>query len=50
MKQGSEFTGSHSHAFKLRFNATDGRTVRRAAERKRRKEAKRQAKLQEKQR
>lgn len=45
MKQGSEFTGSYSHSFKFRFNATNGRTVRRAAERKRRKEAKRQLKL-----
>lgn len=45
MKKEADFTGSASHAFKLRFNATDGRTLRRRAERKRRSEAKKQAKL-----
>lgn len=45
MKKDADFTGSASHAFKVRFNATDGRTLRRALERKRRKEAKKQAKL-----
>lgn len=45
MKKEADFTGSASHAFKIRLNATDGRTLRRALERKRRKEAKKQAKL-----
>lgn len=45
MKKEAVFTGLASDAFKLRFNATDGRTLRRALERKRRKEAKKQARL-----
>lgn len=45
MKQESEWLRCNN--YKLRFNAVDGRTARRAAERKRRKEAKRQAKLEE---
>ncbi|HLO46943.1 MAG TPA: hypothetical protein VK211_00735 [Kamptonema sp.] len=45
MKKEADFTGSASHAFKLRFNAIDGRTLRRRLKRKQRIEAKKQAKL-----
>ncbi|MEG3875808.1 hypothetical protein QT972_00295 [Microcoleus sp. herbarium7] len=45
MKKKAIFTGLASDAFKLRFNATDGRTLRRRAKRKQRIEAKKQAKL-----
>lgn len=43
MKKDADVKWSHnSDVFKLRFNATDGRTLRRAAKRRRRKEAKKQ--------
>jgi hypothetical protein len=45
VKKEAVFTGLASHAFKVHFNATDGRTLRRRLKRKQRIDAKKQAKL-----
>lgn len=45
MKKDANFTGLASDSFKQRFNAIDGRTLRRRLKRKQRIEAKKQAKL-----